>query len=140
MNLLVFLSPNESRQFSIFAVFCRLKVVRSRCLFDCSTNTAPDNKKLYFCSLSGDVPRVDGQLAVSRAFGDKSLKSHLRSDPDIQFEDTSAGAEVLILASDGLWKVCFFKLHAAINQFIFVMKSFQREKIVSYSCQLYFRS
>ncbi|XP_020104594.1 probable protein phosphatase 2C 10 isoform X1 [Ananas comosus] len=53
----------------------------------------------------GDVPRVDGQLAVSRAFGDKSLKSHLRSDPDIQFEDTSAGAEVLILASDGLWKV-----------------------------------
>ncbi|XP_020258611.1 probable protein phosphatase 2C 41, partial [Asparagus officinalis] len=53
----------------------------------------------------GDVPRVNGQLAVSRAFGDKSLKSHLRSDPDVTVQDIYSDTELLILASDGLWKV-----------------------------------
>ena len=48
----------------------------------------------------GDVARVNGQLAVSRAFGDKNLKSHLRSDPDL-----------LILASDGLWDVVSNEVH-----------------------------
>ena len=56
-------------------------------------------------NISGDVARVNGQLAVSRAFGDKNLKSHLRSDPDIQHTEISPDAEFLILASDGLWKV-----------------------------------
>ncbi|PPD70891.1 hypothetical protein GOBAR_DD32232 [Gossypium barbadense] len=32
--------------------------------------------------IPGDVARVDGQLAVARAFGDKSLKKHLTSEPD----------------------------------------------------------
>lgn len=54
---------------------------------------------------TGDVPRVNGQLAVSRAFGDKALKCHLRSDPDIRNSDIDAYTDVLILASDGLWKV-----------------------------------
>ena len=63
------------------------------------------NHDLCHTFLSGDVPRVNGQLAVSRAFGDKSLKSHLRSDPDIQDTIIDAHTEVLILASDGLWKV-----------------------------------
>jgi len=54
----------------------------------------------------GDVARVNGQLAVSRAFGDKNLKTHLRSDPDIQYADVNQDTEFLILASDGLWKVC----------------------------------
>ena len=58
----------------------------------------------WHCS-SGDVPRVNGQLAVSRAFGDKSLKSHLRSDPDIRHADIDRNTDLLILASDGLWKV-----------------------------------
>ena len=30
-----------------------------------------------------DSPRVNGQLAVARAFGDQSLKAHLSSEPDI---------------------------------------------------------
>lgn len=60
--------------------------------------------------LSGDVARVNGQLAVSRAFGDKSLKSHVRSDPDILDMHIDANCDVLILASDGLWKVCIFSL------------------------------
>ena len=58
--------------------------------------------------LPGDVPRVDGQLAVSRAFGDKSLKIHMRADPDIMIEDIDETTEFLVLASDGLWKVKLF--------------------------------
>lgn len=54
---------------------------------------------------SGDVARVNGQLAVSRAFGDKNLKIHLRSDPDITSADVDTDTDILILASDGLWKV-----------------------------------
>lgn len=53
----------------------------------------------------GDVPRVDGQLAVARAFGDKSLKEHLSSEPDVTMEMIDDGTEFIILASDGLWKV-----------------------------------
>ncbi|WOK92171.1 putative protein phosphatase 2C 41 [Canna indica] len=59
----------------------------------------------FVSNMPGDVARVNGQLAVSRAFGDKSLKAHLRSDPDIQVEDTNSETELLILASDGIWKV-----------------------------------
>lgn len=54
---------------------------------------------------TGDVPRVDGQLAVARAFGDKSLKRHLSSEPDIAMELIDDDVEFVILASDGLWKV-----------------------------------
>nr|XP_009597070.1 probable protein phosphatase 2C 9 [Nicotiana tomentosiformis] len=53
----------------------------------------------------GDVARVNGQLAVSRAFGDKNLKSHLSSDPDVTNADVDGDTDILILASDGLWKV-----------------------------------
>jgi len=59
----------------------------------------------YVSELPGDVPRVNGQLAVSRAFGDRSLKSCLRSNPDVQTTPTDADIDILILASDGIWKV-----------------------------------
>ncbi|KAH7277230.1 hypothetical protein KP509_39G041200 [Ceratopteris richardii] len=55
--------------------------------------------------LPGDVPRVNGQLAVGRAFGDKNLKTLLRVDPDICCIQIDVTDEFLILASDGLWKV-----------------------------------
>ncbi|KAK3033904.1 hypothetical protein RJ639_033539 [Escallonia herrerae] len=64
-----------------------------------------ENKGGFVSNMPGDVPRVNGQLAVSRAFGDKSLKSHLRSDPDIQETNIDTSTDILILASDGLWKV-----------------------------------
>lgn len=56
----------------------------------------------------GDVARVNGQLAVSRAFGDKNLKNHLRSDPDVTNAEIDSQTDLLILASDGIWKVFFF--------------------------------
>ncbi|KAK3034825.1 hypothetical protein RJ639_033730 [Escallonia herrerae] len=59
----------------------------------------------FVSNMPGDVARVNGQLAVSRAFGDKNLKTHLRSDPDVTNADVDADTDFLILASDGLWKV-----------------------------------
>ncbi|XP_062105964.1 probable protein phosphatase 2C 58 isoform X1 [Humulus lupulus] len=59
----------------------------------------------FVSNLPGDVPRVDGQLAVARAFGDKSLKIHLSSEPDVSILPIEEDVEFLILASDGIWKV-----------------------------------
>ncbi|KAL8144984.1 putative protein phosphatase 2C 39 [Apium graveolens] len=59
----------------------------------------------FVSNFPGDVPRVDGQLAVARAFGDKSLKKHLSSEPDVSVEIITEDTDYLILASDGIWKV-----------------------------------
>lgn len=59
----------------------------------------------FVTEIHGDVPRVDAQLAMARAFGDRSLKEHISADPDVAIEDVGDGAELLVLASDGLWKV-----------------------------------
>ncbi|PWA89572.1 protein phosphatase 2C family protein [Artemisia annua] len=64
-----------------------------------------EHKGGFVSNMPGDVPRVNGQLAVSRAFGDKSLKSHLRSDPAIHDTTVDNKTDLLVLASDGLWKV-----------------------------------
>ncbi|KAL8171902.1 hypothetical protein V2J09_023706, partial [Rumex salicifolius] len=53
----------------------------------------------------GDVPRVDGELAVSRAFGDRSIKEHLSMDPHIMSVVLDDDAEFAVLASDGIWHV-----------------------------------
>lgn len=73
---------------------------------------------------------MNGQLAVSRAFGDKNLKSHLRSDPDVHHFDINSDAEFLILASDGLWKVLHHSniflsiVYAALEQFLHHLSCF----------------
>ncbi|KAA3456134.1 putative protein phosphatase 2C 28 isoform X1 [Gossypium australe] len=54
----------------------------------------------------GNVPRVDGQLAMTRAFGDGNLKEHITSEPNVRIEIIEPNTvEFIILASDGLWKV-----------------------------------
>ncbi|MQM09658.1 hypothetical protein Taro_042535 [Colocasia esculenta] len=64
-----------------------------------------ESKGGFVSNLPGDVPRVDGQLAVARAFGDRSLKVHLSSEPYVVEESVDSETQFLILASDGLWKV-----------------------------------
>lgn len=59
----------------------------------------------FVTKFPGDVPRVDGQLAVARAFGDKTLKDHLSSEPHVTFEMIEDDTEFVILASDGVWHV-----------------------------------
>ncbi|KAG6387073.1 hypothetical protein SASPL_152255 [Salvia splendens] len=53
----------------------------------------------------GNVPRVDGQLAMTRAFGDGRLKAHITSRPDIAIEMIDEQTEFIVLASDGVWHV-----------------------------------
>lgn len=58
-----------------------------------------------FVSFYG-VNRVNGILAVSRAFGDFSLKPHVSSTPDVYtFIPKKNRIYILVLASDGLWDV-----------------------------------
>nr|XP_027062306.1 probable protein phosphatase 2C 39 isoform X1 [Coffea arabica] len=64
-----------------------------------------ENRGGFVSNFPGDVARVDGQLAVARAFGDKSLKQHLSSEPDVAVEIIDDDTEFVILASDGIWKV-----------------------------------
>ncbi|KAL8512231.1 hypothetical protein ACS0TY_018617 [Phlomoides rotata] len=64
-----------------------------------------ENKGGFVSKFPGDVSRVDGQLAVARAFGDKSIKEHLSSEPHVSVEMIDDETEFLIMASDGVWVV-----------------------------------
>ena len=62
---------------------------------------------LAFYLFSGNVPHVDGQLAMTRAFGDAKVKEHTTSKPYVRIESIDMDTEFIILASAGLWKVRF---------------------------------
>ncbi|PWA76099.1 Protein phosphatase 2C [Artemisia annua] len=64
-----------------------------------------EEKGGFVTKFPGDCPRVDGSLAMSRSFGDKRLKEHVSSEPDVCVEEVDDDTEFLILASDGVWKV-----------------------------------
>ncbi|CAM9941463.1 unnamed protein product, partial [Heterosigma akashiwo] len=49
------------------------------------------------------VPRVNGVLAVSRAFGDRNLRPVVKADPEIRERALEPGDAFLILGTDGLW-------------------------------------
>jgi len=53
--------------------------------------------------LMSGVPRVQGVLAVARAFGDISLKPYVSALPEISQVDLTPEDEFVIVASDGLW-------------------------------------
>lgn len=42
---------------------------------------------------------------MSRSFGDRRLKDHISSEPDVWVDTVDDDTEFLILASDGVWKV-----------------------------------
>lgn len=49
--------------------------------------------------------RVQGILAVSRAFGDRRLKTYVSATPEMRSRQLQDGDDFLILASDGVWDV-----------------------------------
>ena len=49
------------------------------------------------------IPRVQGVLAVSRAYGNCSIRNYIRADPDIITRDLCSDDEFIVIASDGLW-------------------------------------
>jgi serine/threonine protein phosphatase PrpC len=53
----------------------------------------------------GNVPRIQGKLAVSRAFGNHTIRKFLTSDPDVVTYKRDPDDIALIIATDGLWNV-----------------------------------
>lgn len=51
------------------------------------------------------TPRVNGNLAVSRSFGDFYLKPYVSSEPDIYHVTTTEANKIVFMASDGVWDV-----------------------------------
>ncbi|CAN0546816.1 unnamed protein product, partial [Ectocarpus sp. 12 AP-2014] len=51
------------------------------------------------------IPRVNGILAVSRAFGDRNMKGAVNAEPDVRERDLERHDDFLVLATDGLWDV-----------------------------------
>ena len=55
------------------------------------------------CLYTGDLPRVDGMLSVTRVFGDANLKGHLSAKPDVSDILLDISCQFLVLGSNGLW-------------------------------------
>jgi serine/threonine protein phosphatase PrpC len=51
------------------------------------------------------IYRVNGNLALSRAIGDRSERPHVTAEPEIITVPVEEGDEFIILATDGLWDV-----------------------------------
>eukprot|EP01041_Mallomonas_annulata_P010828 gene10827-22588_t len=51
------------------------------------------------------VPRVNGILAVARAFGNYGIRHVIKAEPDIFQRDVTAEDDFIVLASDGMWDV-----------------------------------
>lgn len=53
----------------------------------------------------GGIPRVNGNLALSRSIGDRAERPAVSAEPEISILTRHATDEFLILATDGLWDV-----------------------------------
>ncbi|ETV92997.1 hypothetical protein H310_12835 [Aphanomyces invadans] len=51
------------------------------------------------------IPRVNGMLAVARAFGDLPLKRYIVAEPDVTRYMLQGSDEYIVMATDGLWDV-----------------------------------
>jgi protein phosphatase 1L len=58
-----------------------------------------------FVVMKGDVARVDGSLAVSRAIGDIKYKQYLIPQPETYNYQINPNDDLLILSTDGLYMV-----------------------------------
>ncbi|CAH8391502.1 unnamed protein product [Eruca vesicaria subsp. sativa] len=90
------------------AILCRKNDVVKQLTVDHEPEKERDlveSKGGFISKKPGNVPRVDGQLAMTRAFGDGRLKEHISVRPDIEIVEIHGDTKFLILASDGLWKV-----------------------------------
>ncbi|CDY49663.1 BnaC09g41410D [Brassica napus] len=87
----------------------RAVMSRNGVVHQLSVDHEPSNERRYIekrggfvSNIPGDVPRVDGQLVIAKAFGDKRLKIHLSSKPDITHQAVGDQNEFIVFASDGI--------------------------------------
>ncbi|CAL9235545.1 unnamed protein product, partial [Arabidopsis halleri] len=101
------------------AILCRASDVVKQITVDHEPDKERDlveSKGGFVFQKPGNVPRVDGQLAMSRAFGDRGLKEHISVRPNIEIVEIHDDTKFLILASDGLWKV-------SINEWTIIIRT-----------------
>lgn len=51
----------------------------------------------------GNTLRVEGVLAVTRAFGNIPMKNHIQAEPEVSKHEVTLADDFVIIASDGLW-------------------------------------
>jgi protein phosphatase 1L len=92
---------------------CRAVIVRRESSIQITNDHKPTDadEQKRISSFGGTVVncmgvyRVNGILAVSRAFGNRTIKQVIRPEPDIFSRDLSTGDDFLVMGSDGLWDV-----------------------------------
>lgn len=62
----------------------------------------------------GEIERVNGDISISRSFGDKGYKEFLISEPDILQFEISLDDKYVLLATDGFWDVTIQLLYFTI--------------------------
>ncbi len=90
------------------AVLCRAGVAHA--LSQDHKPTRPDERKRIqdlggFITMRGGVARVQGVLAITRAFGDFKLKPYVIAQPETLTHQIVREDEFLVLACDGVWDV-----------------------------------
>ena len=65
-----------------------------------------------------NVHRVQGSLAISRSFGDKSYKPYISSTPDIKEFKLNKKDQLIVLGTDGFWDVSLARYKQTLNHFL----------------------
>ncbi len=92
---------------------CRTLIISNGRPIQMSTDHKPTNidEQKRIASLGGSVvncmgvARVNRVLAVSRAFGNRTLRTVIRPDAELTQRDLVDGDDFIVMASDGLWDV-----------------------------------
>lgn len=92
---------------------CRALIISSKKVEALSIDQKPNSSTEYsrILSLGGTVvnclgvPRVNGILAVSRAFGNRLISDVIRPDPECIERELSSDDHYIVIASDGVWDV-----------------------------------
>jgi protein phosphatase 1L len=80
--------------------------------------------------LEQGIYRVNGNLALSRAIGDRSERPHVTAEPEIITAEVGADDQFILLASDGLWDV--MSSHGAVEYVLSLLEGGQsRDKVAT---------
>ena len=79
-----------------------------------------------------DVPRVQGNLALSRSIGDKYLEPYVSCIPEVKHFFVTKDSKYILMATDGLWDVLTnLQVTQIVNK---VMKRKKSEKLLGRDC------
>ena len=74
----------------------------------------------------GSTQRVQGELALTRSFGDSKYKTYVTAEPHIVQQKLNSEDEFLIIATDGLWNVL---THEEVGRIVTELKDLPENEI-----------